>query len=133
MVFAQVRPEPSTQNQPKGSLSKNRQDDDDLDSTREFVQTCSVPEVSALPGSHLTPVFFKVSLDDIPDEDVPYDIKAMAEEASGGFSSFAFGNEQELDEVVQEVGGWIMGKGPTRKPSWQLEQPKIAGAIDDET
>ena len=100
-------------------------DDDTLDSSRSFVEDCqgSGPSASALPGNHLTPVYFQLGLDDL---DVTDELKGMAEEA-GGLSSASFGNEQELEALVNEVCGWIKGQNPSREPRW--ENPRIAGEV----
>jgi hypothetical protein len=104
-------------------------DDDMLDSTENFVQACNGagPDVSGLPGSHLTPVYFKLGLDELPDE-----VRGVAKEASGGLESASFGNEEELNALVTEVSGWILGKGPSRKPLWQTERPTISGSAEDQ-
>lgn len=76
-------------------------DSDTLDSSREFVQDCRNgvgPSVSGLQGSHLTPVFFL--------------------ESKGAAGASSFGKEQELNALVDEVVGWIKGKGPSRGPNW---------------
>ena len=118
-------------------------DQDKLENTQEFLNACDStgsstsssssfvsngPTVSGLPGTHLTPVFFKLGLDeileDIPDEDA----RAMASEAVGGFQSASFGDEEELSALVDEVSNWILGKGPTRKPEWLRERPQIAAS-----
>ena len=107
-------------------------DNDDLDSSQSFVESCQGgggPSVSGLPGNHLTPVYFKLGLDDLPEEG-----RAMASEAIGGMESFSFGNEKDLDSLVEEVCGWISGKSPTRGPNWsyddqtaRLDPPRIEG------
>lgn len=105
--------------------------DDTLDSSRSFVEDCrngSGPTVSGLQGNHLTPVFFKFGLDDIPEE-----ARAMAADAAGGMEGASFGNKQELDSLVEEVCDWIKGQGPSRGPNWDnyateaRDQPRIAG------
>lgn len=30
----------------------------------------------------------------------------------------SFGKEQDLEALVDEIGGWIKGEGPTRGPNW---------------
>ncbi|KAL3810280.1 hypothetical protein ACHAXA_008648 [Cyclostephanos tholiformis] len=104
-------------------------DDDDLDSTERFLD-CFVgggavrPSVSYLPGTHLTPVFLKFGLDDLPN-----DARDMANQFTGGFQNASFGNEDMLDTLVDEVSGWMLGKGP----SYNRAAPKqIAGVIDAE-
>ena len=108
-------------------------DDDTLDSSQSFVEDCrngSGPSVSGLPGNHLTPVYFKLGLDDV---DLPEEARAMAAEAAGGLTGASFGNEQELDSLVEEVCDWIKGKNPSRGPLWDnfdttpRDRPRIAG------
>jgi Protein of unknown function (DUF1350) len=103
-------------------------DDDTLDSTESFVDACqgSGPEVSGLPGTHLTPVYFRLGLEALPEE-----TRDMAREATGGIESASFGNEEELNVLVEELSGWILGKGPSRKPAWQKERPRIAGTANE--
>ena len=103
-------------------------DDDSLDSSRGFFQACSEnPKVSALPGSHLTPVYFKLGLDDL---DLPEEARGIAADAIGGMESASFGNEQEVDALVDEVAAFILGKGPSREPSWTVGgEPRISAGI----
>ncbi len=102
--------------------------DDSLDSSRGFFQACSEnPKVSALPGSHLTPVYFKLGLDDL---DLPEEARGIAADAIGGMESASFGNEQEVDALVDEVAAFILGKGPSREPSWTVGgEPRISAGI----
>jgi hypothetical protein len=106
-------------------------DDDTLDSSRSFVDDCrngSGPTVSGLPGNHLTPVFFKLGLDDLPEE-----AREMAAEAASGMTGASFGNEEELNSLVDEVVNWVKGQNPSRGPNWDNyetasgDQPRIAG------
>jgi Protein of unknown function (DUF1350) len=102
-------------------------DEDVLENTEDVFEACNgQASVSGLPGTHLTPVYFKLGLEDLPD--LPPDARDAAREAMGGFQSASFGNEDELNVLVTEVCDWIMGKGPSRKPSWLRERPQIAGA-----
>lgn len=100
-------------------------DSDTLDSSRTFLEACpNTPTIAALPGSHLTPVFFKLGLDDL---DLPDEAKDIAAGAIGGVETASFGNEQELHVLVDEVAAFILGKGPSRQPSWTVGgQPRIA-------
>jgi hypothetical protein len=94
-------------------------DEDNLDNSKEFVDNCTGgpgPSASGLPGGHLSPVYFKLGFDDL--EDVPEELKGMAKEAAGGFESASFGDEEALNDLVDEVCAWILGKGPSRGPSW---------------
>lgn len=99
-------------------------DDDTLDSSRSFVEDCdgSGPTVSGLPGNHLTPVYFKFDLDDLPEE-----AREIAAEAAGGMSGASFGNEEELNSLVDEVCAWIKGQGPSRGPNWDEYEPVSSG------
>ena len=97
-------------------------DDDMLESTQEVLDACNNGRstVSGLPGTHLTPVYFKLGLDALGQ---PYGAEEMAREA---LKSISFGNEEELEALVTEVCNWIMGKGPARKPAWLRERPQIS-------
>ena len=94
-------------------------DDDNLDSSASFLQACSnerqTATVSALPGNHLTPVYFKLGLDSLPEE-----ARSMASDSLGGFQNVSFGNIDELSALVDEVYGFILGKEPSRQPSVPL-------------
>lgn len=113
----------------KDVLAKTRMfvfDDDELDSCKSFMQCFEVerPSVSHLPGTHLTPVYLRLGVDDLPDE-----ARDMASAVTGGFQNASFGNEEALDALVDEVSDWMMGKAPSgRRPN---EKP-VAGLIDAE-
>lgn len=103
-------------------------DDDTLENSFDFVKACEGkgPSVSGLPGTHLTPVFFKLGLDDLPNE-----ARDLAREATRGVESASFGNEGELNDLVNEIVSWIKGKPPSRAPKWGVEQAKLAaGSMD---
>jgi Protein of unknown function (DUF1350) len=103
-------------------------DDDNLDNTREAVSACdNIPSASGLPGTHLTPVYFKIGIDDM---ELPDGAREMALDAMGGLSSISFGNDDELELLVAEVSKWIMGQKPSRQPKWKGEQPQLAGLIE---
>jgi hypothetical protein len=109
-------------------------DEDNLDNSKEFMENCSGgpgPSSSGLPGGHLTPVLFKFAIDDLDLDDVPPEAREMAREAMGGFESASFGDQDALNELVDEVCNWILGKPPSRGPSWESEArnetPKLAG------
>jgi hypothetical protein len=108
-------------------------DDDNLENTQDFVRACvgDGPFVSGLPGTHLTPVYFKLGLDEIA-ADIPDEAKEAAREAMGGFQSASFGNEEELNALVEEVCDWIKGKGPSRSPAWMRDRPRIAASPNNE-
>jgi Protein of unknown function (DUF1350) len=100
-------------------------DDDVLENTQEAVAACGgIPTVSGLPGTHLTPVYFKLGLEDL---ELPDDAKEMARDAMGGFRNVSFGNDEELEILVSEVCNWILGENPSRQPKWKQEQPLLAG------
>jgi Protein of unknown function (DUF1350) len=100
-------------------------DNDILENTQEAVAACGdIPTVSGLPGTHLTPVYFKLGIEDL---ELPDDAKEVARDAMGGFRNISFGNNEELELLVSEVCNWILGQGPTRQPIWRKEQPLIAG------
>ncbi|KAL7542015.1 hypothetical protein ACHAXR_011435 [Thalassiosira sp. AJA248-18] len=104
-------------------------EDDDLDSTPNFVgcfeEDTEAPSVSYIPGTHLTPVFLKLGLDDL----FPEEVKDVASQATGGFQNASFGNEEALDLLVEEVSGWMLGKGPNDR---RTARKQIAGIIDAE-
>jgi hypothetical protein len=109
-------------------------DEDNLDNSKEFLENCSGgpgPSASGLPGGHLAPVYFKLGVDDLDLNDVPPEAFEMAQEAMGGFKSASFGNEEALNELVDEVCTWILGKPPSRGPQWESaarnEPPKLLG------
>mmetsp|Transcript_44669 Transcript_44669/g.54069 ORF Transcript_44669/g.54069 Transcript_44669/m.54069 type:complete len:464 (-) Transcript_44669:62-1453(-) len=94
-------------------------DNDDLDNSRDFVAACEEegggtgPDVSSLGGTHLTPVFLKFGVEDLPDEG--------ARDIFGAFSDFrsvSFGNEDNVNALATEIEGWMVGKGPSREPDW---------------
>ncbi|CAJ1969496.1 unnamed protein product [Cylindrotheca closterium] len=116
-------------------------DDDNMDSSEEFVNLCSTSEdedgsnnagpitVSGVPGGHLASVFIKFGLDDLDlgnldfgagmnGGSMPFDPKTMAKEAMGGLESAAFGVESDLNGLVDEICNWILGKAPKRGASW---------------
>jgi hypothetical protein len=93
-------------------------DNDNLDSSDSFLQACRTADdssgdvtVSGLPGSHLTPVYFQLGLDSLPEE-----ARAMAGGSLGDFQNVSFGDDAELNLLVDEVVGFILGKEPTRQP-----------------
>jgi Protein of unknown function (DUF1350) len=107
-------------------------DDDQLDSTQQFVNSVQSNNinVSGLPGTHLTPVYFKFTLDDDILNDsinISPEARDIAKDAMGGFESASFGNEIELNLLIDEVCAWIKGQDVSRKPSWLRERPKLSG------
>ena len=93
-------------------------DDDDLDSSQSLVQACegTGPSISALPGTHLTPVYLKLGLDDLPQG---------VEEIAGQYADFqniSFGDENNTSQLSTEICKWISGEKPSRVPNWQSDQ-----------
>jgi hypothetical protein len=94
-------------------------DDDNLDSSDSFLKACETEEnssrsdvtVSGLPGSHLTPVYFQLGLDSLPEE-----ARAVAGGSLGDFENVSFGTLDELNLLVDEVVGFILGQPPSRQP-----------------
>jgi hypothetical protein len=100
--------------------------DDTLDSTSDFVASCGdIVTVSGLPGSHLTPVFLQLKLEEYMTE-LPEEAREMASQAMDGFQGASFGNEEELNILVDEICAFVLGKPPSRRPS-KTEIPLIAG------
>merc|ERR1712127_84002 len=103
-------------------------EDDDLDSTAGFIECFEAsgggPAGSYLPGTHLTPVFLKLGLGDLPDE-----AKEIASQATGGFQNASFGNEETLDILVEEVSDWMLGKSASDR---RETRKQIVGIIDAE-
>jgi hypothetical protein len=53
----------------------------------------------------------------------------MVREAVGGYQSVSFGNEEQLDALVTELCGFILGGGPPTRPAkWQRDRPLLAGS-----
>jgi len=106
-------------------------DDDELDSSLDIVDSCTAGSSSSsddgsdgltssgLRGSHLTPVFLKFGLEDL---DLPEEAREMAGQVAGGFQNASFGDEEYLNEAVDEVCGWILGREPSRRPSWSKQR-----------
>ncbi|KAL3935599.1 MAG: hypothetical protein SGBAC_008908 [Bacillariaceae sp.] len=130
-------------------------DEDNLDSSKEFVNLCTSdgspgPTISGLEGGHLASVFLKLGLDNLGLDDMdfggpdmqgamPFDPKTMAQEAMGGLESAAFGNESDLNGLVDEVCDWILGKAPKRGANWDGSSasgqvpPRLAqGSLSDD-
>ena len=94
-------------------------DDDDLDSTTRFLScfndkrgSGARPTVSYLPGTHLTPIYIKLGLDDIIFDDAT---RGVANQVTGGFQNASFGNEKDLDTLVTEVSNWMLGNDPLKR------------------
>ena len=113
-------------------------DDDELDCTNDFVRCCpsssTGPSLSSLPGTHLTPVYLKFGVDDLPET-----AQMFAGQVTD-FQSASFGNEGQLDTLVQEICDWMDGKPPTTRtpPTSKNEMyersrraPRITGSVID--
>lgn len=94
-------------------------DKDDLDSSPSFLEACQKhntgsasigPSISRLKGNHLSPVYLKVSMDDLYSLDFPQEAMPFVTEASRGFQSASFGEEEFMNGAVNEICAWIMGK-----------------------
>lgn len=110
-------------------------DDDDLDSTARFLNcfddkrgSGARPTVSYLPGTHLTPIYIKLGLDDILFDDAT---RGVANQVTGGFQNASFGNEKDLDTLVTEVSNWMLGNDPNARHATTLKQFE-ASIIDAE-
>jgi Protein of unknown function (DUF1350) len=115
-------------------------DDDNLDSSQEIAGACSGgsgPSICGLQGGHLAPVYFQWNMDDLPGFDdgdgIPPEAREMAREAMGGLQSASFGDEAALNELVDAICDWILGRPPKREPKWAVSSgnyqiPKIAGS-----
>lgn len=95
-------------------------DDDNMDSSASFVRACRKDgegvSVSGLPGNHMTPVFFQLGLNNLPEE-----ARSVAgSDSFGGFQNVSFGSLDELNLLVEEVYKFILGKEPSRTPKVPL-------------
>jgi hypothetical protein len=102
-------------------------DDDNLDSSQEFVDACSGgpgPSLCGLPGGHLAPVYFQWNMDDLisfeDGDNIPPEAREMAKEAMGGLQSASFGDETALNDLVDAICDWILGRPPVREPAWAV-------------
>jgi hypothetical protein len=115
-------------------------DEDNLDSSQDFVGACSGgsgPSLCGLQGGHLAPVFFRWDIDDLKGFDdgdnIPPEAREMAKEAMGGLQSASFGDEAALNDLVDAICDWILGRPPAREPAWAVSSddyqvPKISGS-----
>lgn len=101
-----------------------RFDDDQLDSAASLRRSCAdAPQslqVAGLPGSHLTPVFLAIGLDDLDFDESLKDV--VATQLSDGLRGASFGSEEDLDGLVDELYNWVVGKPVTRAPRWTTEE-----------
>lgn len=103
-------------------------DGDTIHNSRQLAEACPSIDVAGLSGTHLTPVFFELGLDTIPDVDA----RNLVKDAMGGFEKASYGDEEELNELVQEVCEWILGKSPKRRPEWKKEVPLLSPATESD-
>jgi Protein of unknown function (DUF1350). len=108
-----------------------RFDQDDLDCSVSFLNACqrntatsttaveaealgstmsARPSISELKGNHLSPVYVKVSMDDLYALEFPQEAMPFVTEASGGFQCASFGEEEVMNGAVNEICAWIMEK-----------------------
>ena len=69
-------------------------------------------------------MYLELGLDDLPDE-----AQEMASAVTGGFKNASFGDEEKLDQLVDEVSNWMMGKDPSGR---RVIEKQIVGLIDAE-
>ena len=67
------------------------------------------------------------------DGEIPPEAREMAKEAMGGFQGASFGDEAALNELVDAISDWILGKPPARQPKWanaadDYKMPEITGS-----
>jgi hypothetical protein len=106
-------------------------DEDTLDSTPDFVNSCGdMVQVSGLPGNHLTPVFLQLKLEDYVTE-LPEEARGMASDAMDGFQGASFGDEEDLNALVDEVCSFVLGKPPSRGPAKDDTPLIVAGKTDE--
>jgi hypothetical protein len=112
-------------------------DDDNLDSSARFIQCFEgvdngeedkKPSITNLPGTHLTPIYLRLGLDDL---DLPEEAREMTGAVTGGFQNASFGDEALLDALVEEVSNWMLGKPPSN-PKRSSGKKLIAGVVDAE-
>ena len=105
-------------------------DDDDLDNSRQlyecFTSNGAISNLSmaGLPGTHLTPVYLKLGIEDVGSE-IPEEAKQVATQIFGAESA-SFGNEDELNALVREICSWMTSGPSSREPKWKSEN-----TIDD--
>ena len=102
-------------------------DEDNLDNSADFVNACNSEEVSSslavsgLDGSHLTPVYLKL---DINDFDIPDEAQYVVSDFTNNIQQVSFGDEEKMKAAAKEVCDWILGKSPSRPPIWNKSQQR---------
>lgn len=82
-------------------------DQDELDCTEQFMSCCPIASVSKLPGTHLTPVYLEFGINDLPET-----AQSLTEQLTD-YKSASFGNEEQLNMLVDDVCSWMKGE-PTQ-------------------
>jgi len=122
----------------QGNAKKTRlfiMDDDNLDTSQDVLDAVGrgVVSVSKLPGTHLSPVFLKLSLDDVLSEvetDVGGpDVRDLLNQS--GYQNASFGDEKDLDVLVQEVVDFVMGKSPSSSSSYSRRPSLLNSDTND--
>ena len=101
-------------------------DNDRLDCSDQFAEIAPSVTTAGLKGSHLTPVFLRFGLDNLPEETRPF-----AEQATRGYKSAAFGDEDHLEALVDELCAFVFGKPPSRAASWATDRPLLSSNSGD--
>jgi len=115
-------------------------DDDDLDNSQDFIEACQegagsdnlgAITISGLPGSHLTPVYLNITLEEF---NLPLDAQEITGQLAGDFRGVSFGDKTKMEIAANEVCDWIMGKSPSREPSWKPQagdrRKQLTGGIE---
>jgi hypothetical protein len=90
-------------------------DDDNMDSSASIVEALRKEgedggiTLSGLPGNHLSPVYFQLGLNNLPEE-----ARYVAGDSLGGLQNISYGSLDELTALVEEVANFILGRGPSR-------------------
>ena len=98
-------------------------DNDELDCTSRFISSSptsytGTPTLSVLPGTHLTPVYLKFGVSDLPGTAQMFTGKLT------DFRSASFGDNEQLDILVEELCDWMNGK-PPRHSSLRQTTPQL--------
>ena len=105
-------------------------DNDELDCTAQFISSCptssiGTPSLSVLPGTHLTPVYLKFGVNDLPETAQMFTGKLT------DFRSASFGDDEQLDILVEELCGWMNGKPPRHSSVRQTTPQLLSTGIND--